>query len=139
MAAGLDIGDFNTMFPEFANAPSALVTTIINLVNNGYNFINQNVTDPTILNIYYWLVAHLVATSTQTTTGSILGPAGSYLPESQTASKVSVSFAKVQNLSLDQVFMFSTRYGEVFWTFAKQQYIQNFYINQTGFCGIGWW
>ncbi len=132
-APGLDITDFNTMFPEFASVSSALVTTFLNLINNGYGFILQNVTDTTILNIYYWLCAHLVATATQVNTGAIGGPSGSYMPESMKTGLVEASFAKIQNLSADQAFMLSTRYGQVFWTFTKQQYVQNFYLNQCGF------
>jgi hypothetical protein len=130
---GLNSTDFNTMFPEFVSVSSSLITTFINLINNGYLFTVQNVTDPTILNIYYWYVAHLVAVSTQTITGTLAGPSGSYLPNSETAGLVATSFQEVKDISADQSFMLSTRYGQVFWVFTKQQYVQNFYLNQS------WW
>ena len=126
---GLQLAQFRTLFPEFSAVSDALVQTFLDLINNGYNFINNSVTNTTILNIYYWLSAHFVATATIPVTGAIAGAAGSYLPSSTTASKLSVSFQAVQGLSMDQVFMNSTRYGEVFWTMAKQQYIQNFYLS----------
>lgn len=130
---GLDLTDFQTMFPEFSAVSTSLIDTFINLINNGYNFTTNNVTDTTILNIYYWLLAHFVSTSTQPVTGNISGPSGSYMPDSTTASHVSISFMQIQNLSLDQSFMNSTRYGQVFWMMTKQQYVQNFYLNQW-FC-----
>jgi hypothetical protein len=126
---GLNSTDFNAMFPEFSTVSSALITTFINLVNNGYQFTQDAVTDPVILNIYYWLVAHLVATSTKKYTGNIAGPSGSYLPAADSAGLVSISYQQVQGLSADQSFMLSTRYGEVFWTFTKQQYVINFYLS----------
>ena len=140
MVPGLDYADFLAMFPEFTNVPEALVTTFINLINNGYGFTQQNVTDPVILGIYYWLLAHFVASSTLPVTGSTSGPAGSYLPSATAAGLVSASFQTVANLSADQSFMLSTRYGQVFWTMSKQQYVQNYYFNQTSFSSVscGW-
>lgn len=130
---GLDLADFQTMFPEFSAVSTSLIDTFINLINNGYNFTTNDVTDTTILNIYYQLLAHFVSTSTQPVTGNIAGPSGSYMPDSTTASHVSISFMQIQNLSLDQSFMNSTRYGQVFWMMTKQQYVQNFYLNQWFF------
>ncbi len=133
MVPGLTLANFQTMFPEFGNVSVDLINTFINLINNGYQFTQQNVTDATTLNIYYWLLAHLVATATQQITGATGGPAGSYMPLSSTAGLVSMSFEQIPNLSADQAFMLSTRYGQVFWTFTKQQYIQNFYLT-GGWC-----
>lgn len=127
---GLNLTDFRTTFPEFSAVSDALINTFLALINNGYQFITNNVTSATTLNVYYWLVAHFVATATIPVTGAIAGAAGSYLPSSTTASKLSVSFQAVQGLSMDQVYMNSTRYGEVFWTMSKQLYVQNFYLNQ---------
>jgi hypothetical protein len=128
---GLNLTDFQTMFPEFNLVSTSLITTFINLINNGYGFITSNETSTTVLDIYYWLVAHFVSTSTQQSTGNINGPAASWMLEATTTAQVSASFAKIQNLSIDQSFMNSTRYGQVFWMMTKQQYVQNFYLNQS--------
>lgn len=134
MIPGLTLAGFQAMFLEFSNVSTSLIQTFINLINNGYNFINQNVTDSTTLNIYYFLAAHLVAVSTQPITGVTNGPSGSYMPLSDSAGLVSLSFQAIEGLSADQAFMLSTRYGQTFWTFAKQQYVQNFYLNN-----LCWW
>ena len=126
---GLDVLVFQFMFPEFNLSCSTIVCTFINLINYGYKFVQQGINSTAILDPYYFLVAHLVATSTNQFTGTVAGPAGSYLPEGQTAGLVSASFQTVQGLSADQSFMLSTRYGQVFWVFTKQQYVQNFYLN----------
>ena len=131
MMPGLNLTDFQTMFPEFNLVSSSLITTFINLINNGYGFITSNETSATVLDIYYWLLAHLVSASTQQSTGNINGPAASWMLEATTTAQVSASFAKIQNLSIDQSFMNSTRYGQVFWMMTKQQYVQNFYLNQS--------
>lgn len=132
MAAGLNSTDFLNLFPEFSTVSINLINTYINMINFGFMLVTNNVTDTNILTIYYFLVAHYVSISTQPTTGTLSGPAGSYMPESESTGAVSASFAKIEKLSADESFMLSTRYGQVYWTSAKQQYIQNFYLNQCG-------
>lgn len=131
--AGLILSQFRTNFPEFNAVADSICQALIDVVNNGFNLISDNVTDTAILNIYYYLVAHFVAVST-TTTGTIAPAAGSYMPESSTVGAVSASFAKINDLSADQSFMLSTRYGQVYWFLAKQQYIKSNYLSFSYFC-----
>jgi hypothetical protein len=125
------------MFPEFSLVSSALLQTYLDLINNGYGFINDNVSDSTTLNIYYFLCAHLVSISTQPFTGIINGPTGADRRIGDSAALVSLTFQQIEGLSIDQSFMNSTRYGQVFWLFSKQQYLNNFYLNVGR--SVGWW
>lgn len=125
--AGLTLVGFNAIFPEFSAVSSSLVQLFIDMLNSGYVLTNE--TDQNVLNIYYWLLAHLVAVSTQQITGGTAGPSGSYMPLGSTAGLVSLTFEAINGLSADQAFLLSTRYGQTFWYFTKQRYIQKFYLN----------
>lgn len=129
MAAGLQLSTFQTMFPEFSTVATSLIQTFLDLINNGYQFIVDDIEDLVVLNIYYFLAAHFVASSTNQITGTSAGPSGSFMPTASSAGLVSLSFQQIENYSADQAFMLSTRYGQTFYFFAKQQYIQNFYLN----------
>lgn len=132
MVPGLQLSTFQTMFPEFSTVSPALIQTFLDLVNNGYQFVQENITDTVVLNIFYFLVAHFVAVSTNQIVGTVAGPSGSFMPTASSAGLVSLSFQQVENYSADQAFMLSTRYGQTFYYFQKQQYIQNFYL--SGYC-----
>lgn len=127
---GIDVADFQTMFPEFSSVSSSIITIYVNLINNGYGLVANNVTDSTVLNIYYFLCAHLVQVATNYANGTTSGPSPWYALDATSTSKASFDFVKLQEVTIDQSFMTSTRYGQVYWTFMKQQYIQNYYLNQ---------
>lgn len=128
MPPGLILATFLSMFPQFSSVSTNTINNFINLINTGYLFTQQNVTDPNILNPYYNLLAHLIAVSTQPT-GIAGGPSPSIMPSATTAGLVSASFQAVKDLTLDQVFMNSTWYGQVFWMFTKQEYVKSYYFN----------
>lgn len=134
--AGLTLAQFNIDFPEFSTVSPTLVQLFLDMVNCGYQL--TTVTNTCTLNIYYWLIAHLVATATQQVTGATAGASGSYMPVGSTAGLVSLTFQAIEGLSADQAFMLSTRYGQVFWMFSKQQYVMNTYFN-VGCVRWGWW
>ncbi len=132
MTAGLQLTTFQAMFPEFATVSTASIQIYLDLINNGYQFITQNIEDTTVLNIFYFLAAHFVAVSTNQGIGTTAGPSGSFMPIASTAGLVSLNFQQIENYSADQSFMLSTRYGQTFYYFQKQQYLQNFYL--SGYC-----
>lgn len=128
MVPGLQLATFLSMFPQYANVTTATVNGYICLINNGYQFVSQCVTDVPTLQPYYYLLAHMVAVSTNPISNTTAGNAGSYMPTNTSAGLVSMGFQQLETMVADQAFMLSTWYGQIFWMFTKQQYVQNFYL-----------
>ena len=136
MLPGLQLATFLTMFPEFVNANTAnpvLIPNYILLVNNGYGFSRTSESDTSILMPYYYLIAHFTSVSTMPQNGMLAGPSASDRTIGDHSDLVSLTFQAIEKLSLDQSFMTSSRYGQIFWMFTKQSYIQNMYLQG------GWW
>lgn len=119
---------FYAMFPEFASAPMYLVNQYIDLINNFYNL--SDVSDSWVLNNYYYLLAHFVATSTMVSDKSqIAYPATSQTKSGENAGSLSADYASayIANMTADQSFLTSTRYGQMFFFFQKKQYLNTVY------------
>ena len=125
--AGLVLASFKSLFPEFVNVSDANIQTIIDTINCGYNLISLNVTDTCTLNIYYWLAAHLAFLGYNLSDGSAKAASPSGALTASATSRTSVSFANPTNMTADQSFINSTRYGQMFYWLCKQRYIQNTY------------
>jgi hypothetical protein len=120
------LATFRSTFAEFASVPDATVNTFIDLINCCYEL--TDVTDSCQLNKYYWLLAHFVAVSSNPQTGGASGPSGSFMPISSSAGLVSLSFQQLPIYTGDMAFMLSTRYGQVYYEFARCNYIKSFYL-----------
>jgi|ERR1700679_2406929 len=123
----LDYTDFLTTFPEFSNVTETSVQLFIDIINNGFNLSGQ--TNTSVLNAYYFLVAHFVSTSYDLDTGLVRTLSPSYTLTSSGTDRQSASFAQMQTMSSDMSFITSTRYGQVYFTLSKQFYLFNNYFS----------
>lgn len=129
MDPGLNSVTFFTMFPQFATAPVYLVDMYVSLINNGYGFITNGVTDLAVLNIYYMLLAHFVASTTMPTDPSQINYAAPlYTKTAENSGQAGASYVNIPMLTADISMMNSTWYGQQFYSFARQNYIQNTYF-----------
>jgi hypothetical protein len=125
--AGVILASFRAKFPEFSLISDTNIQSVLDSVNCGYLLIEQNVEDDCTLNIYYWLCAHISVTTYDINDGAVLPASPIYGLTSSTTSLVSNSFLNVGENSLEQSYMASTRYGQMFLVLCKQRYIHNTY------------
>jgi hypothetical protein len=125
--AGLILASFRGLFPEFVNVSDANIQTILDTINCGYQLIELDITDSCTLNIYYWLGAHLAFMGYNLADGSSKPASPMYGLSASATSRTSVSFINTGTSSLEQSFINSTRYGQMFSWLCKQRYIHNTY------------
>lgn len=125
---GLNSTTFYAMFPEFSAAPLYLVQQYIDLINGYYRL--TDVEDSLVLLNYNYLLAHFVALSTMPGDRSqVSGPSAVNTKSSETAGSLSASYVSgnIANMTADQSFLTSTRYGQVFYNFKKVVYLETVY------------
>lgn len=125
--AGVILSTFRNLFPEFVKVSDANIQNILDTINCGYNLITLNITDSCTLNIYYWLVSHLAFLGYNLADGSTKAASPSGALTASATSRTSVSFANPTDMTADQSFINSTRYGQMFYWLCKQRYIHNTY------------